>query len=248
MSSPRKRRLARLWMSGREQSSDIALTENDWKRMESALGHELTEEDKTYISGLCQKYTEDLELEQNAPFVNDALRWTEKALNAAGELGVLLLEPLGNELQREAAFVAQSSIAYKMRNAAEEAYTREALLLALQAFIGAATETHREIEEKANSGWGIVEGKAWTSMIMNLRDHARSRGWKPTTSKGQLKSRTHSHSRFVLFVHALQESLPEKARRYSHSLDGLAKAVSEAKLGPEEERERRDFIDKLFQR
>jgi hypothetical protein len=212
------------------------------------IGHELTEEDKTYISSLCQKYIENLELEQNAPFVNEALRWTEKANNAAIELVRLLEDPPGTEVQREAAFSIQASIAYTMRTDTKEAHTRDILVDTLLAFVDATAETHRDAQEKANSGWGFVEGQAWTSMIMNLRDHARSRGWKPTTSKGQLKSRTHSHSRFVLFVHALQESLPEKARRYSHSLDGLAKAVSEAKLSPEEERERRDFIDKLFQR
>jgi len=235
-------------MSGPKQSPDIALTDKDWKRMESALGHEFTEEDKTYISDLCLKYIEWSEAEQNAPFVNDALRWTEKANNAAVELVRFLEDPPGPELQREAAFSVQASIAYKMRTTTKEAHTRDILLHALMAFIDATAETHRDVQEKANTEWGFVEGQAWTSMIIRLRDHAQCRGWKPTAAKGQLKSSTQSHSRFVLFVHALQESLPECARRYSHSLDGLAKAISEAKLSPDEDRERRDLIDKILQR
>lgn len=223
----RKRRLPRYWASETTIGHEFAPTESQWRQMEEALECLLCEKDRAEIRRLSLEYFEAAETEQNAPFVTDVQKCLDNIIEATAKLDSLLVNP--PERQREATWSAQAAAFYNLRDKTDGTHSRESLVARLEAFLDASVETAKDIREKAGSGWGYIEGDSWRTLIIHLWEYAENREWKPSASKGRGKSRHGPPSRFVTFVAALQCAFPTGVRRYSHSLDGLAKAVSAAR-------------------
>jgi hypothetical protein len=234
----RKRRLPRYWASVTTLGHEFAPTESQWRQMEEALECLLGDKDRAEIRRLSLEYFEAAETEQNAPFVTDVRKCLDSIIDAAGRLGSLLVNPPGNATQREAAFQAQAAAFSQMRITTDGKHTREDLIETLETFVNTAIETDKDLKERAASGWGYIEGDSWKTLIIHLWKYAEKREWKPSASKGRGKSHHGPPSRFVAFVAAVQCAFPTGLRRYSHSLDGLAKAVSAARSSAKNKEER----------
>jgi hypothetical protein len=76
---------------------------------------------------------------------------------------------------------------------------------------------------------GFAEGNAWNALIVALTNLAKKSGWPTGASKGAQKSKSGRHSHFTIFIDAMQNLLPEEARRYGHSLDSLAQGINLAR-------------------
>ena len=225
----RKRRLARYWASDTFRSYEFAPTGGHWRQMEEALGRSLSDNDRTIIRRVCLQYFENAEIEQNAPFVYDVQSCWDSIIDATAKLGSLLVNPPGDSVQQEAAWSAQAAAFSNIRMSTDGMHTRENLLANWEAFVNFAVETNKDIREKAETGWGFIEGEGWKTMICQLWKYGKRCGWKPSASKGQNKSGHASRSRFVAFIAVLQTTFPEEYSRHSHSSEGLAKAISAAR-------------------
>ncbi|MCI0598590.1 MAG: hypothetical protein L0Y60_03555 [Beijerinckiaceae bacterium] len=131
-------------------------------------------------------------------------------------------EVLETEIKRNAAFHAGLLIEGHLKGALRSVddFTKETFV-----FLAAAAAAGHELN--AGEGNGFVEGDSWNRLVRGLAEWFESKGLRVTAAKGG------KPSPFVVFVHELQLTFPERLRRHYQSDEALAQAINAARwAGP----------------
>lgn len=223
-----KSRLPKYWAARTTEDMRFTIDESAWTRLQRILGAQLTSRDRETIAGIVEDYLDRTNFELNAPPVRDVLRSLDDLAQATRTLGILLVETESRQ-HPPAPMAALAAAGLEMREATQGHHTLGTLAEGLIAFFQGTQKAVADIESRTQEYWAVREGTGWISFIISLWDFSEARGWRPSASKGQALSRTASHSRFVEFVHELQQCFPERARRYATSKESLAKEIQLAR-------------------
>lgn len=227
---PRKSRSARLPTASVRGEFRFEPSAEDWDRIASGYGIELTPEDKSEIHKLAENYLLFAPFERAAPFAADAIGYLKRLRKAAVGFRTALLsgQQLKTESERDAAFYAGLLIEQRLE---ELRYSRTAsmndLHATMTAFMAASAGAMKELESPAARFHD--EGETWDALVRGLTSWFKSTGRPTGAAKDADKSKKDAPSRFVGFVRELQNTFPADLRRYTASDVALAKGISDAR-------------------
>ncbi len=207
------RRSPRLPFATARRAPAVALTADDWARIEAAYGRAIPEAARAETVEATQNYIGKARFERAAEPVGDALA----ILNACEKSARALLDALRCLKGTDAgSYVAVRLKEYAGIDAAE-------LIDILEKFPRACAMTRADIEQAKTDRDGFVDGEAWREWIVRLAKILSARGLPTGTSHDGLKT-----SPFAAFVRELQKCLPAEHRRARQSDGALAKAMRRA--------------------
>lgn len=230
---------------------------DDWQRLEKRLGATLDAEDREHVVKIIDNYFEMQPFERAAPHLNDVRRYVEQLQAKANDFQ----KALSSVKNPEATNYAQRLItwhfnspfsahpdhrapsasraigtgSYQVGDKQESKkypslHTWQVFYMAVAAFVAAGERAEKDLARI--KGGGTIEGYAWKILIKALTSFCKNRSLPTAASKGALKG--DKNSPFVAFIDELQRTFPPKFRQYSHSLAGLAAAITSARAGPRE--------------
>ena len=213
----------------------------DWRRIETAYGHQFNDADRDAIIVLVDKYFFWQPSEARAPFVDDATRYLDRLEKTAKRFWDVLLEQeqipmtgVGDQAHiAEEAHMRSVAIGFVQshfgRHLKQFDFRRQtdwrALLEVMGACIPAFVKTREYITGEA-ARVGFVEGRTWDQLMWNLTEFANERHLPSGVSKFDDPA---SASPFVHFVRELQRTFPDQFQRHEASNAALAEAITVAR-------------------
>jgi hypothetical protein len=213
----------------------------DWRRIETAYGHQFNDADRDAIVVLVDKYFFWQPSEARAPFVDDATRYLDRLEKVAKRFWDVLLEQsqtpmtgVGDhahiaeeaEMRGVAIGFVQSHFGRHLKQFDFRRQTDwRALLEVMGACIPALAKTREYITEEA-ARVGFAEGSAWNQMIWDLIGFADARALPSRVTHFDDPNQASS---FVRFVRELQLTFPKEFRRHETSNASLTEAITVAR-------------------
>jgi hypothetical protein len=222
---------------------------DDWSRLEAALGRAIDAGQRAHIVGLVRKYLKMEGKERAAPTVRDEAAWLDKLRDAAANLRNLVeTVPICNPAARYGLAEIQLTLDHLTRQAGAP----NCDLSTLATWLGPAVDLVKRRKDKdASDGTAIlddgneifknkrvsfVDGETWARLVYQLQNLFQDWGF-PTglrqddkaskPKKGDDKGHD-KQSPFAEFFYEIQKSFPVVARRHTHSVSALAKAMQRA--------------------
>ncbi len=218
-----KARIRSAFVAGTAPS--FAPSEDGWRHIERAYGHEFEEHDRSELREVVDKYLDWRRFEKAAPLVEDVTSAIMNIDQAARSLNRALSRLFDrNGLDPEAAFQAQIAI--------EQAWPGSNGLISNQlptvlssgsALVLACTKARKALTGDA-AAW---EGQAWELMIQRLAQFAICRSLPLGARKDSALQAEVKHSPFVSFVKAIQDQFPPEVPIRFSTENGLARAISQ---------------------
>ena len=232
--NPRKSRRKRLNISGGTGPEEkFSPHLSDWRRVETAYGHNLSDDDRRAIVVLVDKYFFWQPSESAAPFVDDALRYLNRLEKTGRKFWETMLEReqiptlIGEaRLRADAIVFVQNHVGrylakFDFRKKTDWDGLIDVMGASMAAFIKA-----REYINGDSANRGFVEGNAWNNFVWGLSEFAEQRQLPFRISKSDDPARA---SPFIRFFRELQESFPPRFRRHHSSYTALAEAITVAR-------------------
>jgi hypothetical protein len=193
----------------------------DWTHIEKPYGR-LYPDTRGRIQEETNTYLRAVFFEAEAEPLDDAQARVRKLLTAVRNTHLAVAEL---DRDRDAAAYAARLIMREFSNPylPEGANKREFIDRFLRSLLVAVHSAREELSSDKDIYKARNAGVAWDAWINRLRAIICSAGLRPGISK-----RSNSRSPFVVMVSTLQERIPKRYRRHTHSLEALATAMVKA--------------------
>src|SRR6266550_4859495 len=225
-----KARIRSAFVAGTAPS--FAPSEDGWRHIERAYGHEFVEHDRSELREIVDKYLDWRRFEKAAPLVDDVASPIIKVEKAARSLNRALSRLFDrNGPDPEAAFQAQIAI--------EQAWPGSNGLISNQltpvlssgsALVLACTKARKALAGDGAAG----EGQAWELMINRLILFADIRHLSVSIRKDSARQAEVKQSPLVRFVKAIQDQFPPEVPIRFSTEDSLARAMNRVRRNMKE--------------
>jgi hypothetical protein len=218
----RRSRKARLPASG---GKEIVFTQDDWKRIEQAYGHDLPLEVREYIRFVTDALSVVGNVERNAPALEKLKAKTKKLSDAAQSLLKEAGWPTPTETDTSIEILTES-----LATAVKE-YANDYLqfLLMVYAVLKGCNLMHRTWE----SDGGLREGWVWDAWVQGISEKVEHHGLPSAARKDSDKRDAENvKSPFVRLIRELHKHVPEELRRHDPrhvTKDRLEQAIYRAR-------------------
>jgi hypothetical protein len=215
---------------------EFALSDAEWQGLEKELQYDFSQNDRIEIGAVINCYFMSYRVEQEAPFLAEMLRLSERITAASRDLLVVAAGQRVSD-RDDGSISVRTLIAQGVPFAYPPAMsdrpkhmTWSEILRVLRHLSASSANVSDDLRSAVSDGGlatGYTEGDAWNAMIVKLTSLLKMRGARVGVSKGDTKR--NSTSPFTYFVNRLQGHFPEKARRHASSLASLAEGIAKAR-------------------
>ena len=204
----------------RSAPNDFALSDDDWRRLETAYGRQLIAGVRAAILAATKTFLSYEEAERTVEPRSDAKKWAKTCKAAADKLWRAMTI---SSKERDAPAFAQGLVAESFRIEGVTGF--QALARMLPALKDACDSALAKLNDPAMPSFR--KGRGWGRWVRALTEIAQN----SSLPRGVSKDET-SKSRFLDFVWELQKLLPPKCRRHAQSKRAMAKAIWLERIRP----------------
>jgi hypothetical protein len=210
-----------------------SFTNDDWQRIEAAYGYSVPVTAREQIQSATLKFAFSAELEGVAQPVKES---REHLLDIKHVMAAACDKLFKNPQDErwDSRCYANRLLERNVREAGlagRRRYSLRSLDSVLVSVIAGCDLSLEQLENPKNQG--PRNGDAWEEWVRCVSQIAEAHGLPTGASKGKDRNKTKSPpSAFVTLIRELQELIPEKYRRSTHSVGALAAAICSARALP----------------
>jgi hypothetical protein len=205
----------------------LCVTEEGWRLIEERYGHQISDEARSAVNAVTNKFLQLASAEEDAPSKEDALNRLRSLKDRTDSLHEAINElPVDNPVRQ---YVDEEiAFAYTISQYENAIAILEYISLferGLERFSKACDETITFLSE--HNFWPT--GGAWDVWIRQLTKILDAYDLPTAARKDSDKAKSNQASQFIELVYAFQRLLPEQVRRSMHSKPALATAIHKAR-------------------
>jgi hypothetical protein len=205
------------------EAKEIVFTQDDWKNIEQAYGHDLPLEAREYIRFVTNAASVVGNVERTAPALEE-IKAKTKTLSDAAES--LLKEAGWPSTEIDTSFeTLTDELAKAVKEHENDHYQ---FLLMVYAMLAGCNLMLSAWETDS----GLREGWIWDAWVQGISEMLEHHGRRSAARKDSRKRRSHEvSSSFVMLIDALQKKLPEELQRHKilKTTDALEQAINRAR-------------------